>query len=197
MGGKMSERIAFRGLIVLFLASVLAVYAIVAQRDNAAPGRAAPEDPYRLLIWHAEPQALPDQSVTGPDGAPVTLAAFKGRAVLLNLWASWCPPCIEEMPALSRLQAALGGPGFTVLAVDLDIKPEDGRQWLAVNHIANLAFHHDEKGKLFDALKAPGLPLSVFIDKEGREVGRIAGSVPWDAPRARALIAKIRGSSDR
>jgi thiol-disulfide isomerase/thioredoxin len=127
----------------------------------------------------------------GPDGTPLTLAAFKGKAVLLNLWASWCAPCIEEMPALARLQKDRGGADFTVLAVSLDLKPDDGRAWLAANHLETLAYYYDPKTRLFDALKAPGLPLSVFIDKEGREVGRVSGAVRWDEPSARHLIARI------
>ena len=198
----MSEPIAFRGLLALLIAAMLAVYAIAASRDNADSGAdsgAAPvsmgaEDPYRSLVWLEAPAPLPEQSFAGPDGAPMTIAAYKGRAVLLNLWASWCAPCVAEMPALSRLQTALGGEGFTVVAVSLDLKPEQGQEWLTVNHIVNLPFHHDPKGRLYDALKAPGLPLSIFIDKEGREVGRIAGALPWDEPRARALIARAGGA---
>lgn len=186
----MSEQFAFRSLLGLLLASVLAVYAIASFRDNSGP----PETIYSKLVWHETPVALPDQSVMGPNGAPVTLADFRGRAVLLNLWASWCLPCIEEMPALSRLQRDLGGPDFVVLAVSLDLQPEQGRDWLDTHKIENLPFHYDQKGRLYDALKAPGLPLSVFIDKEGREVGRIAGAVPWDDPEARALIAKAAGA---
>jgi hypothetical protein len=94
------------------------------------------------------------------------------------------------MPALERLQKDLGGPDFIVVAVSLDMNPEDGRAWLAANHLEALPFHFDPKGRLYDALKAPGLPVSIFIDKEGREVGRIAGAVPWDEPKARALIAR-------
>jgi len=197
----MREHIAFRGLAGLLLAAILAVYAIVASRDNGVRGAAsgigavAAEDPYQRLDWHDTSIALPAQSFTGPDGAPLTLAAFKGRTVLLNLWASWCAPCVAEMPALARLQKDLGGPGFTVITVSLDLKPEDARAFLAANHLEALAFHFDPTGRLYDALKAPGLPVSIFIDKEGREVGRIAGEVPWDEPKARALIRRTEGDA--
>ena len=195
MSIKINKPTVFRGLLGLLLALILAVYAIVASHDNAGHDRgekapAPAPDPYARFVWHQAPRPLPRQSLTGPDGAEITLAAYKGRRVLLNLWASWCLPCVEEMPALSRLQRDLGGPHFAVVAVSLDMKPEQGKAWLAVNHIDNLPFHHDAKGKLYDALKAPGLPLTVFIDAEGREVGRVAGAVPWDEPRARALLAK-------
>jgi thiol-disulfide isomerase/thioredoxin len=159
--------------------------------DNG--GEAAPSpDPYKYLAWHAEPVPLPEQAITGPDGAPIRLGDFKGKALLVNLWASWCAPCVAEMPALMRLQHDLGGTDFAVIAVDIDHEPDKGRAWLALNKLDALAFYSDPKGVLFEALKAPGLPLSVFVDEEGREVGRISGAVPWDEPRARALIAKIR-----
>jgi thiol-disulfide isomerase/thioredoxin len=191
----MREHIAFRGLAGLLLAAILAVYAIAASRDNAAASAVTAGNPYKRLEWHETPVALPAQGFVGPDGAALTLAAFKGRTILLNLWASWCRPCVEEMPALARLQKDLGGPDFTVVAVSLDMNPEDGRAWLAANHLEALPFHFDPKGRLYDALKAPGLPVSIFIDKEGREVGRVAGSIPWDEPKARALIARAQGGS--
>jgi thiol-disulfide isomerase/thioredoxin len=163
-----------------------------ARPDNgAAP--APREDPYKYLSWKALPAPLPDLSVTGPDGAAVPLAGFKGKTVLLNLWASWCRPCIEEMPALARLQRDLGSADFAVVAVSIDHKPEEGRAWLKANTV-DLPFYSDPEAKLFDALKAPGVPLSVFVDKDGQEVGRIGGAVPWDEAKARALIAKARGN---
>jgi len=184
----MTPRILQGSLLAFAIFALIAVYAMRAQPDNAVfPARHA--DPYKYLSWDAAPVALPDQAVLGPDGKSVSLAAFRGKVVLLNLWASWCQPCVEEMPALARLQAALAGPNFQVVAISIDRKPEDGRNWLKANGI-DLPFYSDPGAGLYDAIKAPGLPVSLFIDKDGHEVGRISGAVPWDEPKARALIAK-------
>ena len=187
----MTPRILQGSLLAFAIFALIAVYAMRARPDNAVHP-APPTDPYKYLVWDAAPVVLPDQTVTGPDGTPVGIAAFRGKTILLNLWASWCRPCVEEMPALARLQAALGSANFEVIAISIDRKPEDGRSWLKANKI-ELPFYSDPEAKLYDAIKAPGLPVSLFIDKEGREVGRISGAVPWDEPKARALITKAGG----
>lgn len=192
----MSEQAAFRGLLALLIALIAAVYAIGLRHDNAAAGTSVREpkrDPYANLDWRAAPMAVPDQSFKAPDGSDARLAGFRGRAVLVNLWASWCAPCVAELPALSRLSKDLAGADFAVVTVSLDRSADEGRQWLADNHLTNLPAYHDPQGRLFDALKAPGLPISLFIGADGREYGRIAGPVPWDEPKARDLVARLRG----
>jgi thiol-disulfide isomerase/thioredoxin len=187
----MPPRLVQASLIALAIFALIAIYAMGHRPDNGG-GAASPADPYKYLAWHTRPIPLPEQAITGPDGTPVRLADFKGKALLVNLWASWCAPCVAEMPALMRLQRDLGGPEFAVIAINIDHEPDKGRAWLALNKLDALAFYNDAEGVLFGAFKAPGLPLSVFVDKDGREVGRIGGAVPWDEPQARALVAKIR-----
>jgi thiol-disulfide isomerase/thioredoxin len=188
----MPPRILQGSFIALAVFALIAIYAMRAKPDNGTPA-APPADPYKYLSWRPAPVGLPDQAFTGPDGAPVRLSDFKGKVLVVNLWASWCTPCVEEMPALLRLEKDLAGPGLAVIAIDIDHEPDKGRAWLAANGLSALPYYSDPGGKLFDALKAPGLPTTLFVNKAGQEAGRIAGAVPWDEPKARALVARAGG----
>jgi len=131
-------------------------------------------------------------------GAKVTLADFKGRAVLLNLWATWCAPCRAEMPALDRLEAAKGGPGFQVVAVNVDTARLDRRDaFLDGVGVKTLARYADPSGDAFETLrkdgKALGLPVTLIIDKHGCEVGAVEGGVKWDSAQAQALVGALKG----
>jgi thiol-disulfide isomerase/thioredoxin len=132
------------------------------------------------------------------DGGKLTLADFKGRAVLLNLWATWCIPCRVEMPALDRLQAAKGGPGFEVVAVNVDTaKPERRATFLDSVGVKSLARYLDSSGDAFETLhkdgKALGLPVTLVIDKDGCELGVVEGGAKWDSAAAQALVATLKG----
>ncbi|MEE9209560.1 MAG: TlpA disulfide reductase family protein [Kiloniellales bacterium] len=135
------------------------------------------------------PIPAPPDAFVDLAGAPVRLADFQGRVVLVNFWATWCPPCIREMPSLDRLQAALKDRDLSVLAVSIDrggakvIVPFAER--LRLEH---LALYHDAKGALFQAFGVTGLPTSFLIDRRGQIVGAYPGPAEWDGPEARALI---------
>jgi len=123
-------------------------------------------------------------------GAPRSLADFRGRVVLLNLWATWCAPCRQEMPALDRLQKALGGPGFEVLALSLD------RGGLAAVNgffkeldVRSLQPYVDQNGDALAKLGSMGIPLTMLIDRDGRELWRVLGVREWDQP---AEVDRIR-----
>jgi thiol-disulfide isomerase/thioredoxin len=141
------------------------------------------------FVASAAPTAAPDLPFTSGDGKPLTLADFKGRVVLLNLWATWCGPCVEEMPALDRLQERLGGPDFAVVALSVDRQGrslvEPFMEKLGLKH---LAMYLDTTSALMRALKVRGLPTTVLLDRDGREVGRLEGAAAWDSPEAEALI---------
>ena len=133
-----------------------------------------------------------------PDGSKATLADFRGRAVLLNLWATWCVPCRSEMPALDRLEAAKGGPGFEVVAVNVDTARLERRAaFLDSVGVKTLARYADPSGDAFETLrkggKALGLPATMLIDKNGCEIGSAAGAVKWDSADAQALIGALKG----
>src|SRR5271170_4496364 len=132
------------------------------------------------------------------DGGKLTLADFRGRAVLLNLWATWCVPCRAEMPALDRLQAAKGDEGFEVVAVNVDTARLDRRgAFLDSIGVKALARYADPSGDVFEALrrdgKALGLPVTLIIDKDGCEVGAVEGAVKWDSAEAEALVGALKG----
>ena len=132
------------------------------------------------------------------DGTKTTLADFRGRAVLLNLWATWCVPCRAEMPALDRLQAEKGGRDFEVVAVDVDTARLERRAaFLDGAGVKALERYADPSGEAFEALrrdgKALGLPVSLLIDRDGCEVAAVAGALKWDSPGAAALIAALKG----
>lgn len=122
-------------------------------------------------------------------GAARTLADLRGRVVLVNLWATWCAPCIKEMPALDRLQAKLGGADFEVLAIALDRQGESVvRPFFDKLGLAKLALNLDPSNASSRTLAAPGLPTSVLVDREGREIGRVLGAAEWDEPRFERLV---------
>ncbi len=141
------------------------------------------------FVKPAEPQAVPDLSFTSADGKPHRLSEWRGKVVLLNLWATWCAPCKVEMPSLDRLQAKLGGDAFAVLALSVDRtgigKPAE---FFSGNNISHLAVYNDSESAATAALRASGLPVSVVLDGQGREAGRLTGPADWDSP---ATIAKL------
>jgi len=123
------------------------------------------------------------------DGRELKGAAFQGRFVLLSIWATWCPPCVKEMPSLDRLQAMRGDKPFEVVALSID------RQGLEVvapffkrMGLANLAIYLDREARSMSALRITGLPTTVLIDPTGREVARWPGAREWDQP---ATVAEI------
>ena len=139
------------------------------------------------------PAPAPNLAFTGPDGAPTTLADFRGKTVLLNLWATWCAPCRQEMPALDKLQADLGGDGFQVVAVNIDTRNLDRpKAWLREAGVQNRAYYADPQAKVFQDLrragKAVGLPITLLIDPQGCELGVLAGPAAWDSPEALKLV---------
>nr|WP_231711358.1 TlpA disulfide reductase family protein [Xanthobacter dioxanivorans] len=148
------------------------------------------------LSLATEPRRLPPLSFANRDGQTVSLADFKGRVVLVNLWATWCVPCRKEMPALDHLQATLGGPDFEVVAINLDTRdPEKPKAFLADIGIGHLAFYTDPATRTFQALRAVGrgfgLPTTLIVDRDGCELAYLAGPAEWGGSDARALIRAV------
>lgn len=135
------------------------------------------------------PRPAPDVKFSDAEGRALGLAEFRGRVVLLNLWATWCGPCIEEMPSLDRLQAKLGEQDLAVVAVSQDVQdPDSVRRFFERLKLSNLALYTDAPNAFADALDVQGLPSSLVLDRAGRIVGAILGAAKWDAPEAEALI---------
>jgi thiol-disulfide isomerase/thioredoxin len=139
----------------------------------------------------ARPTALdlPDINFNDASGATKSLADWRGKIVLLNIWATWCVPCRDEMPALDRLQTELGGAGFEVVAVNIDKNgPEKAKAFLQETGATHLALYTDPSGKMFAALKAVGMPTTLIIDRNGKEIGRLVGPADWGSPEAKRVI---------
>ncbi|CAN5399294.1 TlpA disulfide reductase family protein [soil metagenome] len=145
------------------------------------------------LTMATTPLQIPDLAFKDADGQPKKLSDWRGRTVLVNLWATWCVPCRKEMPALDALQAKLGGPDFEVVAVNIDTRdPAKPKAFLADGNLTKLAYFTDTNAKVFQDLKAVGralgMPTSVLIDGKGCEIATIAGPAEWNSEDAYRLI---------
>lgn len=141
----------------------------------------------------AEAGPAPATSFVGPDGQPVRIADFKGKVVVLNLWATWCAPCVIEMPTLAKLAEAYEGQPVEVVAVSID-KPEGTDKAKAfIAKQVHLKFYQDPKMSLpFDVRPpAPGMPTTVIYGKDGVEKARISGEADWSTEDAKAVIDKV------
>ncbi len=144
------------------------------------------------------PGRLPQLAFRNAEGQQKTLADWRGRTVLLNLWATWCAPCRMEMPLLDELQRELGGPGFEVVAVNIDTRDlEKPKAWLAENGITDLAYYADPTARIFQDLKAVGkafgMPTTLLIGPAGCELGFLSGPAEWASPDAVALVRGALG----
>ncbi len=145
----------------------------------------------------AQPPRPLDVTFKGPDGKDLKTADFAGKTVLLNLWATWCGPCREEMPALNTLQKEMGGEDFEVVAVNIDTgSDEKPKAFLAEYGIDSLGYYRDSSMGVFNALKkeglAFGLPVTLIMDGKGCLISAMNGPAAWDSPDAKALIAAAK-----
>ncbi len=158
--------------------------------SSGASSTAPASAPIGAFVRKPVPQALPNVTFQNELGQPVTLESFRGRVILLNLWATWCIPCRKEMPALDRLQAAVGSNDFEVVALSIDRSGVAGaRKFLDSIGVSKLKLYADPSAKLGNELKAIGLPTTLLIDRQGREIGRLIGPAEWDDPQSKALVA--------
>ena len=162
----------------------------------AQPGVARAEPPRQLatgemanFTFLKAPQAAPAVSFVDGEGKELTLAAFQGKVLLLNFWATWCAPCRKEMKELDDLQKQLGGPKFAVLAISADRQgPGVIGDFFNEVGIRHLAKYNDGSMKTHRAFKSLGLPTTVLLDHNGMEVGRLVGPAAWNAKEALALV---------
>jgi thiol-disulfide isomerase/thioredoxin len=139
------------------------------------------------------PKALPALTFKDANGAEKTLADWRGRTVLLNLWATWCVPCRKEMPALDALEGKLGGPDFEVVSINIDTRdPDKPKTWLKDVGINRLAYYSDSNAKVFQELKAIGkafgMPTTLIVDPNGCELAALAGPAEWASDDAVKLV---------
>ena len=186
--------------------ALAAVYGIAGFARNPAGGaacRQAADTARRLaplargevaaLAVASQPIQVPDLRFQDASGQPKTLADWRGRTVLFNLWATWCVPCRKEMPALDALQAKLGGDAFQVVAVNIDTRNlEKPKAWLKEVGIERLGYFADPSAKVFQDLKAAGrafgMPTTLLIDPSGCEIATLAGPAEWASEDAVKLL---------
>jgi thiol-disulfide isomerase/thioredoxin len=186
------------------VAAFAAVYVIAGSPDNGsralkpltAPPPAAKSGNHPLstgamttFVFKPEREALPDIGFLDGDGKAVSLKTFRGKTVLLNLWATWCAPCRAEMGSLDNLQKALGSDTFEVVALAVDKSGIEGaRKFFGENKIGALKLYADPTARIGTDLRVLGMPTSILIDKEGREIGRLIGPADWEGEDAKRLI---------
>ncbi len=195
---------------VAVLGAVAAIYGVVgASRNAGEPACRQALDIARRMdaLAHGEVAAvkvtdearmLPELTFRDASGQPKSLAAWRGRTVLLNLWATWCVPCRKEMPALDALQDKLGGPNFEVVAVNIDTRnPDKPKEWLREVGIGHLAYYSDASAKVFQDLKAVGkalgMPTTLLIDPNGCELASLAGPAEWASDDGVKLVSAALG----
>jgi thiol-disulfide isomerase/thioredoxin len=162
----------------------------------ASSSIAAAQEPSRNFIIHEAPKQIAAIQFEDADGQPRSLSDFHGKVVLLNIWATWCTPCRKEMPTLDRLQAALGGADFEVVALSIDRRMEAVRKFFAEIGIQKLAMYVDSSAKATRQLGAVGLPTTLLIDHDGRETARLIGPAEWDSPDIAAFLRCVIAGDD-
>lgn len=182
------------GLVLLLV--VVAVGFQVARLLSQAPVPAVPTEPsfeagtdLRLLD---KPRPVPALRFTNGQGGSVSLADFRGRVVLFNIWATWCLPCRKEMPTLERLQEKLGGKDFEVVVLSIDREGVAAvERFYQEIGIHRLGIYVDESGKVADELGVLGLPTTLLIDRDGLERARLVGPAEWDNPKIIDVIKSV------
>ena len=141
------------------------------------------------FVIKQKPLEIPGFEFQDKEGSTKTLADWSGKVVLLNLWATWCAPCREEMPYLDELKHKLGGDNFDVVTISIDrggiSKPQ---RFFDEIKIKNLALYHDKTSRLGSKLRAFGMPTTILINKEGKEIGRLVGPAEWASDDALTLL---------
>ena len=213
-GAMRTAVISLATVAVAAMAGFAAIYVTLGRPDNTQPAShlpapsktatpAPPQDAQKginplstgqmaAFVFRSEPQALPEIKIQDGTGRERTLSDWRGKVVLLNLWATWCLPCRKEMPALDRLQKELGSDGFEVVALSVDRKGlEASRKFLDETKVEKLALYVDPTARANTELRALGLPVTLLIDAQGREIGRLLGPAEWDSEDAIRLIRSV------
>jgi thiol-disulfide isomerase/thioredoxin len=187
------------GAVTVLLVLCVVLLCVLLYRVGTEPSAVVASDaPQGIAIGKFSPRAAPlpapPVSFADQSGKTVTLADFRGRVVLINLWATWCAPCIREMPSLARLQARLDQ--LTVLAISEDRRGADVvPPFVQKLGIEGLAVYLDPKNEVDHAFGVEGLPTSILVDRDGRILGELQGAADWDLPEMVKLIEAYLGAS--
>ncbi len=180
------------------VAVLIASSAAILPAADAPPSAESNSSDGVSFIVLPTPRPVAAFSFTDVDDAPLTLADFHGRMVLLNLWATWCVPCRKEMPALDRLQEKLGGPGFAVLPVSIDHRGRNAvARFYSQLGLKSLGIYVDKSANVTYAVNAVGMPTTLLIDAQGSELGRIVGPADWDGAPMLSRLKSYLEAHDR
>ena len=181
----------------LYTALVLGANAAMADATTDTTALEALRDgDMKKLMFHTDAQPVSQIVFTDAEGGEHTLADWQGKHVLVNFWATWCAPCRKEMPGLDRLQAEFGGADFEVVTIATGRNSLTGiRKFFEETGVTNLPILLDPKSDLARDMAVLGLPITVLLDPEGREIARLRGDAEWDSDSARALVAALIGGS--
>jgi len=146
------------------------------------------KDSLKKLTRREAPPLPPTTIFEAADGATFSLDELRGKTVLVNIWATWCPPCVAEMPSLDRLQALRGGKDFQVVTISIDRTKYDAAKFFVDNGIQNLSPWHDGSYGIPGNLQLRGYPTTVIYNPQGREIAILEGEAEWDSSEALALI---------
>lgn len=144
----------------------------------------------KLQVLDAPP-VQPEMSFKTANGDDISLKDFRGKTVLLNVWATWCAPCVAEIPSLNRLQAKKGGDDFVVVTISMDRHIDDAKAFFDKADINALALYHDPTYSISAKVGVQGIPISIFYSPSGKEIARIPGDVDWQSAEITALLDAV------
>lgn len=177
-------KFAAQSLTTLVYAAVLTI--------APAPLSSAADSGLEKLQWHDEPLVVPDTLFQDGKGKDISIADFAGKVLVVNLWATWCAPCIREMPTLDALQADLGGDQLHVIALSQDREgARVAAPFIEKNGWSNLALYVSDGTTFARAAKIRGLPTTLIIDADGREVARLEGTAEWNDPDIKKVLSGL------
>lgn len=137
------------------------------------------------------PPAQPQMTFKTADGGDISLSDFRGKTVLLNVWATWCVPCVAEIPSLDTLQAQKGSPNFVVITISMDRHIDDAKAFFDKANINDLTLYHDPTYGISAKVGVEGIPISIFYNPNGKEIVRIPGDVNWQSAETNALLDAV------
>ena len=183
---------AIRATILFGLFIILFVLVQSCQAPKTGLDRYAVKS-FRKLDVREAPPGLPGTVFTTVDGQKLSLADKRGKIIVLNVWATWCPPCIKEMPSLDRLQALRGGNDLEVITISIDRTHYEPAKFFKDNDIENLTAWHDGSFGLPGNLRLKGYPTTLIYGRQGNEVAYLEGDAEWDSEEALALVDYLKG----